>query len=155
MKIELVPISELLLDPENARTHDKANLDAIKGSLTEFSQQKPIVVDGEGKVIAGNGTLTAAKELGWDHIAVVRTELTGHKARAFALADNRTAELAAWNQDVLDKTLADLAAMDFDLEGIGFESPNKNFGAGSEEDQGQLDEKKPVTCPECGCEFTT
>jgi len=60
--------AELSLDPANVRKHDRRNLDAIKASLRKFGQQKPIVVDTKGIVLAGNGTLTAAKELGWSEI---------------------------------------------------------------------------------------
>jgi len=96
--------SELELDPANVRLHDARNLEAIKQSLEKFGQQKPIVVDGDGIVRAGNGTLMAARELGWKTISAVRTELTGDEAIAYAVADNRTAELAEWDR-------AELAAL--------------------------------------------
>lgn len=104
MIIERVKIDSLSLDPANARKHSKKNLDAIKGSLRKFGQQKPIVVDKNGVVVAGNGTLAAAKELSWEEISAVRTELTGPEAMAFAAADNRTAELAEWDVEILAKT---------------------------------------------------
>src|SRR5690554_4033428 len=94
MAIERSPIGDLTADPANVRKHSTRNLEAIKASLKRFGQQKPIVVDGNGVVIAGNGTLEAARSLGWTHIEIVRTELTGSEAVAFAIADNRTAELA-------------------------------------------------------------
>jgi ParB-like chromosome segregation protein Spo0J len=75
MKIETTKISELSLDPSNVRKHSRRNLDAIKASLRKFGQQKPIVVDATGVVLAGNGTLTAARELGWSVIQIVRTRL--------------------------------------------------------------------------------
>ena len=103
------------------RKHSAKNLDAIKGSLTKFGQQKPIVVDKNGVVVAGNGTLEAAKALGWDSIDIVRTELIGPDAIAFALADNRTAELAEWDAGALHETLKGLQEIDFDLGAIGFD----------------------------------
>lgn len=99
-------------DPANARKHDKRNLDAIKASLRKFGQQKPIVVDENGTVIAGNGTLEAAKALGWTKIAIVKSDLKGAEAIAYAIADNRTAELADWDDDALRATLSALAADD-------------------------------------------
>ena len=66
MNIEETKIEDLHFDPANVRKHDEKNLEAIKSSLLRFGQQKPIVVDGKGIVIAGNGTLTAAKALGWE-----------------------------------------------------------------------------------------
>lgn len=121
MIIESMPIASLAPDTANARKHSQKNLDAIKGSLKKFGQQKPIVVDNHGVVVAGNGTLAAAKELGWPEINVVRTKLTGPEAIAFALADNRTAELAEWDLEPLNKTLQSLKDIDFDLGSIGFD----------------------------------
>lgn len=117
---ERVALSTLAFDANNARKHDKKNLDAIKGSLTKFGQQKPIVVTADNVVIAGNGTLEAARALGWSEIDIARTALIGDAARAFALADNRTAELAAWDKDILTNTLRALEEGGFDIEGIGF-----------------------------------
>jgi hypothetical protein len=101
-----LPIDSLHEDPDNARTHNERNLSAIKSSLAHFGQQKPIVVDDKGCVIAGNGTLVAAKALGWTTIAAVRSTLVGESSkRAYALADNRTAELAEWDYDALSAAL--------------------------------------------------
>ena len=118
-------ISDLTLDPQNARTHSQKNLDAIKKSLTQFGQRKPIVVTHDGLVLAGNGTMEAAKSLGWDHIDVTITPADWdlNTARAYALADNRTAELAEWDENVLAKQLLELIDADFDIEAIGFELP--------------------------------
>ena len=108
MKTESVKIKDLLNDPSNVRKHDERNIDAIKASLKRFGQQKPIVVDVKGIVVAGNGTLDAAKSLGWKEVQVVRTKLEGAEAIAYAVADNRTAELAIWDDDALAQTLAAL-----------------------------------------------
>jgi DNA modification methylase len=118
-------IVDLLLDPENARKHSQKNLDAIKASLTKFGQRKPIVINQKGVILAGNGTVEAARSLGWDHIdvAVVPADWDEATARAYALADNRTAELAEWDENVLAKQLLELLDGDFDIEAIGFEMP--------------------------------
>ena len=121
MKIERVKVSDLLPDPSNARQHSTKNLDAIKASLLKFSQQKPIVINKEGIVIAGNGTLIAAKELGWSEIKCVRSELGKVEQTAYAVADNRSAELASWDMDVLGDTLQSLREDDWDLEDLGFD----------------------------------
>lgn len=118
MHVEKVAVSSLVFDPANARKHGAKNLEAIKGSLTRFGQQKPIVVDEKGVVLAGNGTLAAAKELGWTDIEVHRTTLTGSDKTAFAIADNRTGELAEWDHDALAMSLKQL--MDDDIDPIGF-----------------------------------
>jgi DNA modification methylase len=120
MKLETVGIETLSPDPANVRKHGQRNMDAIKASLRRFGQQKPIVVDAKGIVLAGNGTLAAARELGWREIQIVRTELTGSQATAFGIADNRSAELAEWDEKLGD-VLASLKAEDFPLEEIGFD----------------------------------
>lgn len=99
------PIASLHEDPQNARKHDKRNLEAIATSLAEFGQRKPIVALHDGTVIAGNGTLAAARSLGWQEIAVATFEDEA-KARAYAVADNRAGELAAWDDELLAKALA-------------------------------------------------
>ena len=123
MKIERIQISSLTLDPNNARTHDNANLDAIAGSLTQFGQRKPIVIDQHNVVVAGNGTVTAAQSLGWTEIQAVRVpaDWDAERIKAFALADNRTAELATWDQQVMATQLLELQEAGFDIEEFGFE----------------------------------
>jgi ParB-like chromosome segregation protein Spo0J len=92
MNIQTVPIDSLSEDPSNAR---------------RFGQQKPIVVDATNTVRAGNGTLMAAKSLGWKIISIVRSDLAKTELTAFAIADNRSAELAEWDAEILSATLSD------------------------------------------------
>lgn len=101
LQVQRMRIEQLSADPANARKHSDRNLQAIMASLRRFGQQKPIVVDSKGVVRAGNGTLEAARRLGWDSIDCVKTSLEGSDAIAYAIADNRTAELAEWDDDVL------------------------------------------------------
>ena len=105
MKIEKISVRKLSNDPANARKHNERNIETIVASLRRFGQQKPIVVDRNNIVRAGNGTLEAAKQLGWDEIDVVRTDLNGSEAVAYAIADNRTAELAEWDDEILSAQL--------------------------------------------------
>jgi ParB-like chromosome segregation protein Spo0J len=115
LQIKKISIEKLSNDPANARKHDDRNIEAIVGSLRRFGQQKPIVVDVSGVVRAGNGTLEAARRLGWKDIDCVETQLKGSDAIAYAIADNRTAELADWDDDVLAAQLNGLLADDPDL----------------------------------------
>ncbi len=115
MKSYTKSIEELSQDPANARLHDNKNLEAITASLKRFGQQKPIVIDSSGVVRAGNGTLAAAKSLGWETVEVVVTELQGSEATAYAIADNRTAELAEWDIEVLAASLNAIATDDPNL----------------------------------------
>ncbi len=113
-------LKDIKLDPDNARKHDKRNLDAIKASLEKFGQQKPIVVDGRDVVLAGNGTLMAAKDLKWETLKVVRSALKGHDATAYAIADNRATDLSEWEDKILDMQLTVLNEQNYDLSAIGF-----------------------------------
>ena len=123
LKIEAVPSKDLLLDPRNARKHSAENLAAISESLKAFGQRKPIVVTSENVVVAGNGTLEAARSLGIEKVDVVRVpnDWSDDQVKAFALADNRTAELAEWNHVELSKQLSDLQVADWAVETLGFE----------------------------------
>jgi DNA modification methylase len=118
-----VPITDLNLDAANARTHGEKNLAAIRASLAQFGQRKPIVVQRAGMIVrAGNGTVTAAKALGWTHIAAVVLDDDNATAAQFAIADNRTAELAEWDPDAL---ALQLQAMDEGTRtALGFEPPD-------------------------------
>lgn len=104
-----IPIEFLSFDPENARLHPERNMQAIKDSLSQYGQVKPIVVRREtNTVIAGNGTLEAAKALGWTKIAASFVDFSDAEAAGFGLADNRSAELAKWDFEVvarIDKLL--------------------------------------------------
>jgi hypothetical protein len=118
--IETIDITDISQDPANVRKHSRRNLDAIKASLRAFGQQKPIVIDSRNIILAGNGTYEAAKELGWSEIQIVRTRLTGTSAVAYAIADNRTAELAEWDDTALAEQLRALQSEEFDVEAAGF-----------------------------------
>lgn len=114
-------LDELHSDPANARLHSPRNIDAIVASLREYGQQSPIVIAEDGKVIAGNGRLEAARKLGLQELWVVQTDLSEMKRLGFAIADNRTAELAEWDEEVLASLLE--TARDhpeLDLESTGW-----------------------------------
>lgn len=126
LTIRTVKVTALTPDPQNARTHDEKNIEAIRKSLEAFGQRKPIITakanDGRLVVIAGNGTLEAAKQLGWTEIAIAQVpdDWDADKARAYAIADNRTAELADWDKEQLASTLVDLDAVGWDMSTLGF-----------------------------------
>lgn len=161
MQITKVLISDLVFDPTNARTHSEKNINAIKGSLTKFGQQKPIVISQDNIIVAGNGTVAAAKDLGWTELDAVVTSLDSFHQTAFALADNRTSELAEWEDNILAQQLASLEMHDFDLESIGFDA--KDLEDMTVKDQDLSDKNKELseddfqkfdqTCPRCGFEF--
>jgi hypothetical protein len=90
-----IPCKSIDVDPKNARKHGEQNLSAIRASLRVYGQRKPIVVNRRTNIVeAGSGSLVAARELGWSHIAAVFVDDDPMTAAGFAIADNRTAELA-------------------------------------------------------------
>jgi hypothetical protein len=146
-RVEVVAIGSVTQDPSNVRRHNERNLEAIMASLRRFGQQKPVVVDDQGVVRAGNGTVLAATKLGWESIAIVRSDLEGAAATAYAIADNRTTDLSEFDGVALTDFLGAvgdhidlLAAMGFtaqerkDLLGEG-----ENWGAFNDEQVGEYD----------------
>jgi hypothetical protein len=109
VKIEKVKCDSLKYDPANARQHSDRNIDTIQKSLTQFGQRKPIVV-WKDTVIAGNGTLRAAISLGWTDVEITRVpdDWSKDQITAYAVADNRTSDLASWDEEVLLEILAEL-----------------------------------------------
>jgi ParB-like chromosome segregation protein Spo0J len=138
-----VKIETLKSDPENARKHSEKNLSAIAKSLEKFGQRKPIVV-WQGFVIAGNGTLEAAKKLGWTDISIttVPHDWSHEQARAYAIADNRTSELAEWDTNLLTNQLIDLDSVGFEITDLGFDAITPLFD--------NEDPPPDNTCPDCG-----
>jgi len=122
MEIILKKMEDIMCDPSNVRSHSKKNIEVIKSSLAKFGQQKPIVISSDNVIIAGNGTYEAAKILGWDIIRCVTSDLDASCQVAFAIADNRTAELADWDFDKPGGQLAALQLDDFDIAAIGFDA---------------------------------
>lgn len=165
MDLKKFRVDELSSDPVNARKHNQRNIDAIMASLRRFGQQKPIVVDLSGVVRAGNGTLEAARQLGWDTIECVVTSLKGSDAISYAIADNRTAELAEWDDDVLAAQLNGLLADDSELlVDAGFTETElqqlmDRLQMNEGEQDGKTQEIDPdefefnCKCPKCGFEF--
>lgn len=125
MKIETRSIDELRPDSRNARKHGKRNLATIRASLEQFGQRRAAVIRSDGTVLAGNGMLEAARSLGWTELSVtvVPDEWSDDEARAYALADNRTGELAEWDSNELNDHLKDLQASGWDVAAFGFDEP--------------------------------
>ena len=85
----------------NARTHSKKQIKQIAASIERFGWTNPVLIDGEGGVIAGHGRLEAAKLLGLDTVPTIRLEnMSEAEIRAYVIADNRLAELAGWDEGI-------------------------------------------------------
>jgi DNA modification methylase len=122
MVVRRARLEELHPDPANARLHDEENLDDIRNSLLEFGQVELLVVQkGTGKVIGGNGRLTVMREMGWTEVDIAEVDANDVRAAALAIALNRSAEKAKWDDVVLARTLKALQSENFDIGKVGFD----------------------------------
>jgi DNA modification methylase len=121
MQIELWPLDRIIPYDKNPRLNDDA-VDVVARSIQEFGFRQPIVVDDEGVIIIGHTRFKAAKKLGLTDVPVhVARGLLPEKVKALRIADNKTAEIAEWNLELLPIELAELQGMDFDLGLLGFD----------------------------------
>lgn len=120
-KILSVKVSDLTLDPNNARKHGEKDLAAIVASLDKFEQQTPIVITSDNVVIKGNGTVMAAMKLNWTHVEAIRTNLTGQQVTAYAIADNRTSDLSEFDNEKLLELLQGLDEQSL-IDACGFDA---------------------------------
>lgn len=133
-----IPITELKPYPNNPRKNDHA-VDAVAASIREFGFKVPLVIDKDGVIVAGHTRYKAAQKLGLKELpCIVADDLTDDQIKAFRLADNKTAELAEWDFELLDLELDDI---ELDMEPFGFENVSADdFGDGFELPSG---EKEP------------
>src|SRR6266566_1056930 len=124
MKIEYTSVRELRPHPNNARTHSKKQIRQIAKSIAQFGFCNPVLVDDAKQIIAGHGRVEAAKLLGIDAVPTVRlSHLSDADKRAYILADNKLAQKAGWDREMLVTELQGLLELDFDIELTGFEMP--------------------------------
>lgn len=162
-KIEMRLVAELIPYAANSRTHSDAQVAQIAASIREFGWTSPILVSGDNTIIAGHGRLMAARKLGMDEVPTIILEhLSKAQQRALVIADNQLALNAGWDMDMLKAEIETLNIEGFQLELLGFDDNElqrilnePNFEAGTEDDQGKLDQLNPkmVTCPKCQHEF--
>jgi DNA modification methylase len=106
----------------NARTHTDEQVAQIAASIAEFGFNCPVLVDERGEIIAGHGRVLAAQKLGFADVpAIVLAHLTDTQKRAFRIADNRIAENAGWDEELLRQEFAALRDADFDIDLTGFD----------------------------------
>ncbi len=123
LAIDYRPIGALIPYARNARTHSEAQVALIAGSIREYGFTNPVLVDGTNGIIAGHGRVLAARKLGLGAVPVIElAHLSEAQKRAYVLADNRLAEQAGWDRDLLALELGDLREMAVDLASLGFEA---------------------------------
>lgn len=122
LEIVKIKLDKIHVDPANVRKHNRKNIDAIKASLQEFGQCKPLVVQQSiMKILAGNGTYAAMVDLGWTECEIVVVDMSDIKAAAYGIADNRTSELASWDDENLAVLLSKIQENnEIDTANLGF-----------------------------------
>ena len=117
-------ISELKQNPKNPRTHVTKQINQLARSMKTFGFIVPVIVDGEGNIVAGHGRILACQRLGWTEVPTIRIEhLTREQLQAFTIADNKLTDNSSWDDQLLAEQLKVLSELelDFDVEVTGFE----------------------------------
>jgi len=125
LKIVDRQVGELQPSPSNPRTHSDKQIGQIATSIARFGFNNPVLIDADDHIIAGHGRFEAAKRLGLATVPALRLDhLSGAQKRAYIIADNRLAELAGWDREILAIELQNLLIddIDFEITDIGFET---------------------------------
>lgn len=154
LKITELPINKIKPYEKNPRKNNRAVI-AVKRSIEEFGMRWPIIIDKDNVIVAGHTRFQAAKELGFTSIPTMTIDnLSESQIKAFRIADNRTSDFADWDVELLS---AELEELDFDMDWLELSDLglSSDFLPTTEDEQGKLDERKPVfvTCPHCGEKF--
>jgi hypothetical protein len=156
MKIEYTPVRELRFYPNNARTHSKKQIRQIANSIAKFGFCNPVLVDDAKQIIAGHGRVEAAKLLDIDAVPTCRlSHLSDADKRAYILADNKLAEKAGWDKELLAIELQGLIEQHNSLpNGAGnFSGPSREFGLypGLHPEGVNREMLVPTLAAQCGC----
>lgn len=121
-QMQLVPLSKLVPYVNNARTHSPEQITKLRSSLREFGFVNPVIIDQDFGIIAGHGRVMAAKEEGIEEVPCVFVDyLTEAQKKAYILADNRFAQDAGWDEELLRIEIESLQGADFDVSLTGFD----------------------------------
>ena len=116
MKIETIPIADLIPYARNSRTHSDQQVAQVAASIREFGFTNPVLIDAEDGIIAGHGRVMAARKLNMTEVPCIRLEhLTETQKKAYIIADNKLALNSGWDEEMLGLELAELREVDFDL----------------------------------------
>jgi len=142
-------VSELIPYARNSRTHSEEQVAQIAASIKEFGWTNPILVDGEGVIIAGHGRLMAARKLGYTQVPTIELkDLTETQKKAYIIADNRLALNAGWDNEMLTIELNELLADGFALDILGFDTKELDALLEPEMLEGLTDEDAVPDVPE-------
>lgn len=124
---KVVDINELVPYARNSRTHSESQIKKIMASIKEFDFMNPVIIDGDKGIIAGHGRVMDAERLGFKKLPCIEAKhLSEAQKRAYVIADNRLAEDAGWDNDLLKVELEELSGEGFDLALTGFEDDEIN-----------------------------
>jgi len=122
MQIEQLKVGDLIPYVNNSRTHSDEQVTQVASSIKEFGFTNPILIDGDGGIIAGHGRLMAAKKLGLVEVPCIRLgHLSEAQRKAYVIADNQLALNSGWDLDTLKLEIDRLGELDFDIELLGFD----------------------------------
>lgn len=122
MQIETLPVDRLIPYARNSRTHSDGQVAQIAASIKEFGFTNPVLIDGDGGIIAGHGRVMGAKALGLVSVPCIRlVGMSPDKVRAYVIADNNIALNSGWDEDLLAAELTDLLTAGYDTAVLGFE----------------------------------
>lgn len=122
LNVQQISLEQLVPYARNARTHSDSQVAQIAGSIAEFGFVNPVLIGGDNIIIAGHGRVMAAKKLGLQTVPTIKLDhLTENQRRALVIADNKIAENAGWDEELLRLELQNLADEDFDLDLLGFD----------------------------------
>lgn len=148
MRVQLWDIARVKPYEKNPRVNEHA-VEAVARSLQAFGFRQPIVTDENGVIIVGHTRWKAAKELGLKKVPVhVATGLSEAQIKAYRIADNQTASLAEWDQELLPLELAELREMNFDLNLTGFSEVELAEWLGDEVQEGLTDPDEVPESPD-------
>ncbi len=148
-QVEILPICGLTPNPRNARKHPAQQIAQLAANIERFGFPIPILVDQDDMIIAGHGRLEAAKKIGLTEVPAIRKAFVNDtERRAFALADNRLAELSDWDQDILQSELEVLFEGGFDISAIGFSTSDLDFAIVDEEEEKPRRKAEAVELPD-------
>lgn len=132
--IELIPINMLKPNERNPRTHSDKQIQQVASSISRFGFVVPIITDNEYRIVAGHARWRAAQQIKLTELPTIKVAfLSEADRRAFALAENRLAELAGWDQELLAEELNWLFENEYDVDITGFTLADMDFSIGSTE----------------------
>ena len=144
-KIEMLAVTALVPYARNSRTHSKEQIAQIARSIQEFGFTNPVLIDGQGGIVAGHGRVLAAQSIGVGSVPCLRVDwLTEAQKKAYVIADNQLALQAGWDNDILSAEIKELQQDGFALDLLGFSNEDLDSMLGIAD---EVSGKDPEDCP--------